>query len=538
MLKHLAGFGTPAPRAGIDSVLVIDRHQARWLVHGHAGLYVAAQDEGESPASSAVAAALRGAAEVQRGRRLFVVIGAAEYRIAHESLPRTSRREREFMLQTRLAERLEEADLRMAQPEPGAGKGMTDYRLSAVSSWSTLEEWWRWLATLECELAGPFFGACLAADAAYRGRAAEAGSRIAVIHSASSGAWVLAFAGGRLRLVRCLDADLCGGTEPRERGAALAQQVGRTRDWLLGAGHLAEGASWRLDVMDAPEVMAAVSEAVAMEASVGPLGDLCQRHGLAQDVPAVFMDALCWAALQERQGGTPPVLPIWANKRREARRARSLRLGWVGAAGLAGAGLVFEASSAVMAWRQLDALQSSLKALEPELQANEARRKARSETLRALAGGTDPEAFENQAKAYRALVGPSDQLPELTRLLQATAEALGRSSVQLHRIRLNRESAQGATSLELAVSLPRSVERPDALGELRHVAGMLEGELPTHRVRAQGLETPESAPNAGAAPAVARPVALAISPPASTPDSGAGTASGETLFTLLVQPKK
>ena len=493
MMKHLFSTSLRAKGSASGLLLVLDRQQARLLCL-KAGTPQCLAEGAVGPVSQhPVARALTEQLEAGFSGALSVVIGVSDQRVSLEALPKASRRDLAQLVRHRLTERFPDTDLQAAQALPSQDKGSLSYRLMAVAPWTGLEQWLAWLSDIPCPMHGLYLSSALVADAVAKnsGDGTIAGAatshRIVLLRTADDGATLLLLTGGVLRLVRQLDPVVCGDPNDAEsRAQALGTHIEQSRQWLQqqDGGH---SDSLLLDILDEPEVMGLLASWQESDLNDGCLAQLVSAYDVNSTPPDRLADLAVWAALATRPTAT--VEPVhWLNRRRRERR--TLHLGW-GASATATAALV------VMGWQAyglnteltlLRATQVATSQQQDALAQSEARRLARDAELQSMAGQQDLAAFEQRAQAYRALQQSPQAHEQTNELLRAVGSAIGRSSLSLQRLQVSHEATATTPTLELALALPLSVTRADAIAEIRHVTGLLEATLPQHEVSTTGLE--------------------------------------------------
>lgn len=520
MMKRMLAWSRRASADSRDWMLVLERHQVRLLQLEGDLLQCVAEGPNGPPEPHAVGRFLN--AQLGQGLRgtLRVVIAANDQRVELETLPRTSRRDRALLLRQRLNEHFPDTELHIAQALPGPDKTHVRYRLMAVGQWPALDQWLAWLSDLPCRVQGLYLSSALVADA-LSDPSAEAGSigaarhRLALVRTADAGAMILVMTAGVLRLVRHLDAVVCGGSDnSEERAQALAGHIEQSRQWLQQQDGDSP-AALVVDVLDKPMVnayLAAWRETAGTEH--GGLARLCEPLALQQLPANLLGDAVLWAALA-RTRTQPLEPPHWIGRHRQDRRAAHLTWAAATAAGVGAVVLGWQGLELRTEQAQLRSAQATQVEQAAALAASQTRRTERDTQLQAMAGEQEVASFEQRAKAYRALLQSPDAHEQTNELLRAVGEAIGRSSLTLQRLRISHEGAAIAPSLELGFIVPAAATRADAIAEIRHVSGILQDRLPRHLVDTTGLENLRNPPADRRADPFADPAPEALGMPAS-----------------------
>ncbi|WP_372827699.1 hypothetical protein [Polaromonas sp.] len=484
-------------------VLYLGPEQTRLIrVDGDQSLCLAESD-GAAPAGNPVASALVAMAAELRAP-VCVVLGCPDQRFAYDPLASSYRVGPALNYQLQM--RFPEADLRAADAVKIGG--VQTSRTTGASHWPELQAWLAWLGDMDLAMDGPFLLAGLLVDAlqlAQAGSLTPADARsstIVLIREPDGGAWILGLEQGKVQLVRQVGAALCGGSEPQLRASALAAELTRSRDWLLAQEH-GTGEAPLLVALDDARVCALLSQALDWPVDDAVLHTPSRRFRLKAPVAWRSLDTLLLAALSQGRLARPVEPAQWAPRRRVARRSQLV-------ATLAT--LVLVAGLSMLGWRgwttwqEHTALQQAGEQLQQQQAATAVRKQLgekRSAELSRLAAGKDVQAFEQQALAYRDALPPADTDPAMERLVNAAAQAMGRSAARTQSVQLSWDAKSKTPSLTLSMLLPPGAGRNAALGEVRQVAALLQSALDGYKVTVTGLDRLSDAAAAGPAAGVA-----------------------------------
>ncbi len=447
-----------------------------------------AKGDAAIPQGHPAAAALLEQARKRPGA-VYVVLGCPDQHFAYDVLLAGSRSK--AAVAHRLHTRFPDAGLRTAERIQLVGQSVV--RTAGAADWPELHAWLVWLGDLHLALDGPYLLASLLVDSLASGQApsndpgAAAGSVVMVARDHRGGAWIFGLIRGEIRMVRQLASTLCGGPEPKARAAALAEELTRTRDWLLVQDYQAAHVP-TLVTLDEPEVCALLSETLQWPAEERPAQRL--RAAGTADLPAEqIFDAALLAAICARTVEPAACEPAqWAPRRRIARRSRAV-------AGCASA-LLAVAACAVgwrgwAVWQEEMALRQAMTQLHQQQVAAESRIRLgaqRSAEMTVLAAGQDIAAFEQRALAYRNAMPAEDRTAAQERLLEAATMALAGSAARAQSLDLSWDAKAKAPVLALAIALPPGQARALALGEVRDIANRLQTMLAGYVVSVTGLD--------------------------------------------------